>query len=98
MSVDPDAGDRRRAQPPLEVRRLPTATLGSGDAPFLEVKAELTYIVFGVLTAFLGLVTAILRHIQSPTLAALALIAVGLVMLVTIAAITRYRPWRLPDA
>ena len=54
----------------------------------------LAYTVFAVLTAFGGLVTAILRHIDSPTIAALALIVVGLAVLAAIAAISRYRPWR----
>jgi hypothetical protein len=58
----------------------------------------LTYTVFGVLAAFVGLITAILRHIDNPTLAAVALIAVGLALLAVIGAINRYRPWRTKRA
>ncbi len=76
------------------VALVATAVLITASVRF----GTLMYTVFGVLTAFLGLVTAILRHIESPTLAAMALIAVGLAMLATIAAITRYRPWRSAGA
>ncbi len=54
----------------------------------------LLYMICAVLIAFAGLVTAILRHIDDPTLAALALIAVGLALLATVAVIARTRPWR----
>ena len=53
----------------------------------------LLYMIFAVLIAFAGLVTAILRHIDDTTLAALALIAVGLALLVALAVIARTRPW-----
>jgi uncharacterized membrane protein len=54
----------------------------------------LTYTIFAVLAAFGGLVIAILRHVEDPTAAALALIVVGIALLGAIAAIGRYRPWR----
>jgi hypothetical protein len=54
---------------------------------------SLAYIAFGVLVAFAGLLTLILRHVQSPTLAGLALIAIGLLLLLAIAAIRNSLPW-----
>lgn len=54
----------------------------------------LLYTVFAVITAFAGLVTLILRHVHNPTLAALALIVVGIAMLIAIAVISKVRPWR----
>ncbi len=50
--------------------------------------------VLGVFSAFLGLVVGILRHIDDPTLAAVALIAVGLGLLAAIVVKGRSRPWR----
>jgi uncharacterized membrane protein len=54
---------------------------------------SLVYVAFGVLTAFAGLLKLILRHVESPTLAGVALIVIGLSLLVAIASLYRIRPW-----
>jgi uncharacterized membrane protein len=54
---------------------------------------SLIYIAFGVLTAFAGLLKLILRHVEDPTLAALALIAIGLLLLAAILVLGRSKPW-----
>lgn len=54
---------------------------------------SLVYVGFGVLTAFAGLLQLILRHVESPTVAGLALIAVGLLLLLAIAGLREARPW-----
>jgi uncharacterized membrane protein len=51
------------------------------------------YMAGGVAAVFIGLVTAILRHIDEPTIAALALIALGVLLLAGIIALERFRPW-----
>lgn len=57
---------------------------------------SLVYIAFGVVGAFGGLLTLILRHVESPTLAGLALIAIGLLLLLAIAGLHKTRPWDRP--
>ena len=54
---------------------------------------SLVYVAFGVLTAFAGLLKLILRHVESPTLAGVALIGIGLILLLAIAGLYRTRPW-----
>jgi hypothetical protein len=54
---------------------------------------SLVYIAFGVLTAFAALLTLVLRYVDDPTLAGLALVAVGLLLMLAIAAITRTHLW-----
>jgi hypothetical protein len=54
---------------------------------------SLVYIAFGVLTAFAGLMKLILRHIDDPTLAGLALVGIGLLLLVAILVLGSYKPW-----
>jgi uncharacterized membrane protein len=54
---------------------------------------SLVYVTFGVLTAFGGMLTVILRYVDSPTLAGLALVAVGLLLMLAIAGLTRTQPW-----
>jgi uncharacterized membrane protein len=54
---------------------------------------SLVYIAFGVLTAFAALLTLVLRYIDDPTLAGLALVAVGLLLMLAIAGITRTHLW-----
>jgi hypothetical protein len=54
---------------------------------------SLVYVAFGVLTAFMGLLRLILRHVDSPTVAGVALIIIGLLLLVSIAALQKTRPW-----
>lgn len=54
---------------------------------------SLVYVGFGVLTAFVALLQLILRHIDSPTIAGLALIAAGLLLLLAIAGLREARPW-----
>lgn len=53
----------------------------------------LVYIAFGVLTAFAGMLTLILRYVESPTLAGLALVAIGLLLMVAIAGLRKTQPW-----
>jgi hypothetical protein len=54
---------------------------------------SLIYIAFGVLTAFVAMLTLILRYVDSPTLAGLALVAVGLLLMVAIVGLMKSRPW-----
>ncbi|HEX6030634.1 MAG TPA: DUF2157 domain-containing protein [Tepidiformaceae bacterium] len=51
------------------------------------------YMAAGVAAVFIGLVTAILRHIDEPTYAALALIATGVLLIAGIVVLERFRPW-----
>lgn len=51
------------------------------------------YIVAGIATAFVALVQVILRHIDDPTLAAIALMAIGIVLVAVVLALARIRPW-----
>jgi hypothetical protein len=52
--------------------------------------------VYGVRRSrrFWGLATAILRHIENPTLAALALIGTGIALFAAIVLATQIKPWR----
>ncbi len=54
---------------------------------------SLVYVAFGVLTAFAAMLTLILRHVESQTLAGLALIAIGLILLLAITGLYRTQPW-----
>jgi hypothetical protein len=54
---------------------------------------SLVYVAFGVLAAFAGLLTLILRHVENPTLAGLALIAIGLLLLLAIAGLRKRLSW-----
>jgi hypothetical protein len=54
---------------------------------------SLVYIAFGVLTAFSAILNLILRYVDDPALAGLALVGVGLVLLVAIVGLSRTRPW-----
>jgi uncharacterized membrane protein len=56
-------------------------------------RQSLVYVGFGVATAFAGMLTLILRHVESPTLAGLALVAIGLALLGAIWAMRELRPW-----
>jgi hypothetical protein len=56
-------------------------------------RQSLVYVGFGVATAFAGMLTLILRHVESPTLAGLALVAIGLALLGAIASLRELRPW-----
>jgi uncharacterized membrane protein len=59
---------------------------------------SLVYVAFGVLASFAGLLTLILRHVENPTLAGLALIAIGLLSLLAIAGLRKTQPWAHRDA
>ena len=59
---------------------------------------SLLYVGAGVFVAFVGLVKLILRHVDSPTIAGLALVAIGVLLLLVIGAIYRVRPWTQPRA
>jgi hypothetical protein len=54
---------------------------------------SLVYIAFGVLAAFAGLLTLVLRHVKDPTLAGIALIVVGLLLLLVIAGLRQRLSW-----
>jgi uncharacterized membrane protein len=54
---------------------------------------SLVYVGFGVFTVFGGLLTLILRYVESPTLAGLALMAVGLLLMGAIVGLSKTRPW-----
>jgi hypothetical protein len=54
---------------------------------------SLVYVAFGVFTAFAAMLKLILRHVEDPTLAGLALIGIGLLLLVSIAGLRRSQPW-----
>jgi hypothetical protein len=51
------------------------------------------YIGYGIAALFLGLVTVIIRHVGEPTIAALALIVVGLLLIAGVVVLARLRPW-----
>jgi hypothetical protein len=59
---------------------------------------SLVYIAFGVLAAFAGVLTLILRHVDNPTLAGLALIVIGLLLLLAIASLRRRLSWAQWDS
>ena len=54
---------------------------------------SLLYVAFGVISAFAAMLKLILRHVEDPTLAGLALIAIGLLLSITIAGLSLTRPW-----
>jgi uncharacterized membrane protein len=57
-------------------------------------RQSLLYVAFAVLTAFLALLKLVLRHIEDPTAAGLALVAVGLLLLLAIAGLRSTRLWK----
>jgi hypothetical protein len=59
---------------------------------------SLVYVAFGVVTAFACMLKLILRHVEDPTLAGLALVAIGVVLLVAIAGLGKARPWERQDS
>ncbi len=68
--------------------------LGAGLIGLSLRRATLTYMVAGVASVFLGLATVILRHVDDPTVAALAMILIGVVLVSGVLVLARYRPWR----
>ncbi len=54
---------------------------------------SLVYVAFGVLTAFAAMLTVILRYIDSPTFAGLALLALGLLLMIAITGLNKFQPW-----
>jgi uncharacterized membrane protein len=54
---------------------------------------RLGYMNVAVAAFFLGLVTVIVRHVDDPTVAALALMIVGLLLVAIVVALARLRPW-----
>lgn len=57
-------------------------------------RASFAYLLMGIGVAFLGLISAIVRHVEDPTLAALALILAGAVLVAVVLLVARFRPWR----
>lgn len=57
------------------------------------LRRTFVYIVAGIATLFAALVRAIVRHIDDPTLAAIALMAIGVLLVVVVLALARVRPW-----
>lgn len=68
--------------------------LGAGLVILSLRRATLTYMVAGVVAVFIGLATVILRHVDDPTVAALAMILIGVVLVSGVLVLARYRPWR----
>jgi hypothetical protein len=56
-------------------------------------RQSLLYVAFAVLTVFQALLKLVLRHIEDPTVAGLALVAVGLLLLLAIAGLRSTRLW-----
>ena len=52
------------------------------------------YLAVGIAAAFLGIFTLVLRHVDDPTAMGLALIAIGMVLVASVIAIARLRPWQ----
>jgi hypothetical protein len=79
----------------------PTPALGELVAPFVIVVLtaagirvqSLVYIAFGVLASFVALLTLILRHVENATLAGIALIVVGLLLLLAISSLRKRLSW-----
>jgi len=56
-------------------------------------RGSFVYMGFGIAAIFIGLVVPIVRHVGDPTVAAIALIVVGLLLLGGVGLLARYRPW-----
>jgi MFS family permease len=56
-------------------------------------RGSFVYMGFGIAAIFIGLVVPIVRHVDDPTVAAIALIVLGLLLLGGVGLLARYRPW-----
>jgi hypothetical protein len=56
-------------------------------------RQSLVYVGFGVVTGFQALLKLVLRHVDDPTLAGLALIGLGLLLLLAIAGLRSSKLW-----
>lgn len=56
-------------------------------------RGGLAYTLEGVAAGFAALFRSIIVHVEDPTAAALALVVVGVLMVATVIAVTRFRPW-----
>lgn len=89
------------------------AGLDSGDAGWMELlvfvaalalvalsvqRAGFAYMVIGVLALFVGLTSSIGRHVDDPTIAALAFIVVGVGVIGAVMLLVKRRPWALTPA
>jgi AcrR family transcriptional regulator len=54
------------------------------------------YMVAGVVALFVGLITVILRHVDDPTMASLALVIIGAVVIAVVMLLVQLRPWSRP--
>lgn len=54
---------------------------------------SLVYVAAGVAAAFAAMLILILRYVDNPTLAGLALVALGLLLMMAVLAVGRARPW-----
>lgn len=71
-------------------------------APFLAgllliaaslARRTFVYIIAGIAAVFAALVQVILRHVDDPTLAAIALMAIGVLLVGVVLSLARWRPW-----
>jgi hypothetical protein len=76
--------------PPTELVALAVVVLLAAAGVRFQ---SLVYVAFGVLTACAAMLILILRHVDNSTVAGLALIAIGLLLLLSIAGLQRSHPW-----
>ena len=51
------------------------------------------YMAGGIAAIFVGLVVPVVRHVDDATIAALLMIAIGLLVLAALALVARFKPW-----
>jgi len=61
-------------------------------------RSVLLYMAFGVGAVFLGLIATILRHVDDPTVAALLLMLIGVLLIAGVLLLARLRPWARKEA
>lgn len=67
------------------------ALVGAGIA-----RSTFVYVAAGVGAVFVGLIVLVLRRLEDPTMAALALTLLGVLLAGTVTALSRSRPWQRP--
>lgn len=71
--------------------------IGAAAAFLSLARGVFVYMAVAVLCAFIGLSAVIMRHVDDPTVAALAFIASGIALLVAVIVLERWRPWQRGD-